>query len=105
LFLNQAEVDEKSQAAGSNTTPATDNTTRPPPALTYLVYLSLICLKEAVEGAALAMVKESLQSHAFSTLEAQTAWRSASSSVPVDLDDGSFVVEDKNVNVINDTWL
>jgi tetratricopeptide (TPR) repeat protein len=104
-FLDQTETDEKSQAALSNATPATDNTTQPPPALTYLVYLSLICSKEAVAVKGPAMVKESLQNHVLSTLEAQPAWRSASSSVPVDLDDGSFVVEDENVGVIDDMAL
>jgi hypothetical protein len=90
------------EEAGEDTSETTHHHPPHHPALSSLVYLSLICSKNPVEASH--VVQESLQCHVYTTLKSQPCLSSISSnsdsstSIPVDVDNGLFVGTTTNKN-------
>lgn len=97
--MNHERPTAVSPTSRGSATPPIDNTTRSSPALTSLLYLSLVTfeLKNTTSGKH--VVRETLQRHVYTSVEDElfhttTARRK---SVPVDVDNCDFVQEDEGV--------
>jgi tetratricopeptide (TPR) repeat protein len=83
---------QESQVSRESATPPIDNTTQPLPALTSLLYLSLVTFEFKNVDSGKHVVRETLQRHVYTSVdEAQP--RTRRKSVPVDVDNCSLISE------------
>lgn len=97
--INQSRAAQapSSPSARESATPPINNTTQPLPALTSLLFLSLVTFEHRHSSSGKHVVRETLQRHAYTTAEQQqlllqdSCSRARRNSVPVDVDDCNFV--------------
>ena len=92
--LVNAQPRRVSPVSRESATPPIDNTTRSLPALTSLLYLSLVTFEFKNVESGKHIVRETLQRHVYSTVDDETQPHKRRKSVPVDVDNCSCVSDD-----------